>query len=98
MKASALPLPAICTFAPLPNLPKLVNIIHQVANRFVEDDQRIAANRTCKILRAPWWDIVKGETPGLLQRKTVTMYNRDGTDLVERKNPFRKFCFSVSET
>lgn len=56
---------------------------------------RLAGNRTCAILRAPWWDIVKSTTPSLLQRKTVLVYNSDGTDLIEQRNPLRKYCLKV---
>lgn len=55
----------------------------------------VVGNRTCAILRAPWWDIVKGETPNLLQRKTVMVYDKAGTELVEKRNPMRKYCFKV---
>jgi hypothetical protein len=68
-----------------------------VANRFVEEEQRLAGNRTCAILRAPWWDITKAETPRLLQQKTVTVFNRAGTELIDRTNPLRKYCFKVIE-
>lgn len=69
---------------------------YKVANRFVDEEMRLAGNRTCAILRAPWWDIVKGETPGILQRKTVMVYNKDGTELIEKRNPLRKYCFKAS--
>lgn len=69
---------------------------YKVANRFVDEEQRLAGNRTCAILRAPWWDIVKGETPNILQRKTVLVYNKDGTELIEKRNPLRKYCFKAS--
>lgn len=68
---------------------------YKVANRFVDEEMRLAGNRTCAILRAPWWDIVKGETPGILQRKTVMVYNKDGTELTEKRNPLRKYCFKT---
>lgn len=68
---------------------------YKVANRFEDSEMQLAGNRTCAILRAPWWDIVKGTTPGILTRKTVVMYNKAGTDLVERKNPMRRYCFKV---
>lgn len=68
---------------------------YKVANRFADEDMQLAGNRTCAILRAPWWDIVKGETPGLLQRKTVRVYNKDGSELIEKRNPLRKYCFKV---
>jgi hypothetical protein len=55
-----------------------------------------AGNRTCAILRAPWWNIVKANTPTILQSKTVTVYNKDGTELIEKRNPMRKYCFKVS--
>jgi hypothetical protein len=57
--------------------------------------QSLVGNRTCAILRAPWWDIVKASTPTILQSKTVTVFNKDGTELIEKRNPMRKYCFKV---
>lgn len=68
---------------------------YKVANRFADEDMRLAGNRTCAILRAPWWDIVKGKTPSILTRKTVTVYNKAGTNMIEARNPIRKYCFKV---
>lgn len=39
---------------------------------------------------------MKAQTPNLLQRKTVMVYNKDGTELIEKRNPMRKYCFKVS--
>ena len=92
----------LCTPMPLRHRPymKLYELglqksCYKVANRFSDQDMRLAGNRTCAILRAPWWDIVKGTTPSILSRKTVTVYNRAGTDMVEKRNPLRRYCFSV---
>jgi hypothetical protein len=45
--------------------------------------------------RARRWDVTSDETPDLLLQRRVTVYNRDGTQLVQQSNPLGQYCLRV---